>query len=100
MLKIVNWIYIFLENNHLGNIIAEVIIIKTLFTLANPSTIADGRGKFWGLVRSEYDNQFGIYQPSRVSLLEPRQNNLNNPEALSEPCQTSKMECFPKIVKG
>ena len=47
------------------------------------------KGKF--LVWSEYYNQFGIYQPSRISLLEPRQNNLSNPEAYSEPCQASKM---------
>ena len=32
------------------------------------------KGKF--LVWSEYYNRFGIYQPYRVSLLEPRQNNL------------------------
>ena len=37
---------------------------------------------------------------SRVSLLEPGQNNLSNPEAYSEPCQTSKMDCFAKIVNG
>ena len=35
---------------------------------------------------------------SRVSLLEPGQNNLSNPEAYSKPCQTSKMQCFAKIV--
>ena len=28
------------------------------------------------------------------------QNSLSNPEAYSEPCQTSKMECFAKIVNG
>ena len=43
---------------------------------------------------SEYYNQFGIYQRSHVSRLEPLQNNLNNPEAYSEPCQTSEMEFF------
>ena len=32
---------------------------------------------FW----SECCNQFGIYQPSYVSLLEPQENNLSNPEA-------------------
>ena len=37
---------------------------------------------------------------SRVSLLESRQKNLGNPEAHSEPCQTSKMECFAKIVNS
>ena len=35
---------------------------------------------------------------SLVSLLEPRQNNLSNPDAYSELCQTSKMEFFAKIV--
>ena len=37
---------------------------------------------------------------SRVSLLEPWQNNVSNPEAYSEPCRTFKMECFAKIVNG
>ena len=44
---------------------------------------------------------FGIYQSSRVSFplhpvypVYPVQSNLSNPEAYSEPCQTSKMECF------
>ena len=54
------------------------------------------KGKFF--VWSEYYNQFDIYQPSRVSLLKPRQNNLKDPEAYPEPCQTSKMDCFVKIV--
>ena len=53
------------------------------------------KGKFF--VWSEYYNQFGIYQPSRVSLLKPQQNNLSDPEAYPEPCQTSKMDCFKKI---
>ena len=35
-----------------------------------------------------------------VSLLEPWQSNLSNPEINSELCQTSKMECFVKIVSG
>ena len=56
------------------------------------------KGKF--LVWSEYYNQFGIYQPSRVSLLKPWKNNLSDPEAYPEPCQTSKMDCFVKIVNG
>ena len=47
---------------------------------------------------SEYYNQFGIYQPSLVSLLKPRKNNLSDPEAYPEPCQTSKMDCFVKVV--
>ena len=37
---------------------------------------------------------------SLVSLLEPVQNNLSNPEVYSEPCQTSKMDCFAKILNG
>ena len=37
---------------------------------------------------------------SRASLLKPQQNNLSNPEAYSELCQTSKMEWFRKIIKG
>ena len=45
-------------------------------------------------------NQFGMYQPSRVSLLKPQQNNLSDPEAYPEPCQTSKMDCFLEIVNG
>ena len=56
------------------------------------------KGKFF--VWSEYYNQFGIYQPSRVSLLKPWKNNLSDPEAYPEPCQTSKMDCFVKIVNG
>ena len=35
-----------------------------------------------------------------VFFLEPRQNNLSNPEAYSEPCQTSKMKHFLKIVNS
>ena len=34
-----------------------------------------------------------------VYLLEPLQNNLNNPEAYFELCQTSKMGCFAKTFK-
>ena len=42
---------------------------------------------------SEYYNQFGIYQTfSCTPFLEPRQNNLSNPEAYSEFSQTFKME--------
>ena len=41
------------------------------------------------LVWDEYYNQFGIYQPSCVSLLEQQQINLSNPEAYSELCQKS-----------
>ena len=35
-----------------------------------------------------------------VSLCKPWQNNLSNPKAFSEPCQTSKVECFAKRVNG
>ena len=37
---------------------------------------------------------------SRVSLLEPGQNNLSNPEACSEPGHASEMDCFEKKVNG
>ena len=37
---------------------------------------------------------------SHVSLTEPGQNTANDLEAYSEPCQTSKMGCFSKIVSG
>ena len=69
-----------------------------------------------GKVLKEYHYQFGIYfffsnwdspharlniyQPSFVSLQEPQQKNLINPEAYSETCQTSKMKCFAKIVNS
>ena len=54
------------------------------------------RGEFWvntiiSLIYSKY---------SSVSLLESGQNNLGNLEAYSELCQTSKMECFQKIVNS
>ena len=56
------------------------------------------KGKLF--VSSEYYNHLGTYQPSRVSLLKPWQNYLSDPEAYPEPCQTSKMDCFVKIVNG
>ena len=43
---------------------------------------------------------FYICQPSCVSLLKPRQKNLSDPEAYPEPCQTSNMDYFVKIVNG
>ena len=52
------------------------------------------------LVWDECYNQFVIYQPSCVSLIEPQQNNLSNTESYSEPCKTLKIECFGKIVSG
>ena len=51
-------------------------------------------------VLSEDYNQFGIYQPSCVSLLKPQQSNLSDSEAYPEPCQTSNMDCFAKMVNG
>ena len=48
------------------------------------------KGKF--LVWKEYYNQFGIYQPSSISLLEPRKSHLSNPETYLEPCQASNTE--------
>ena len=52
------------------------------------------------LLWSGYYNQLGIYQPFRLSLLEPRQSNLSNPETYSEPCQTSMIKYFAKIGSG
>ena len=49
VLKIVNWIYIFLGSDHRGNCFPDVIIIKTLFALAKPSAIADCQAGFRGL---------------------------------------------------
>ena len=40
------------------------------------------------------------YICSRGSLLEPRQNNLSNPEVYLEPYQTSNMGFLAKIVNG
>ena len=82
--------------------ISNLIVNNFSFTFVNLSSAwmlcfcvwLQNKGK--SLVWSEYYNQFGIYQPSRVSLIEPRQSNLSNPEAYSELCQTSKMECFAK----
>ena len=45
VLKVVNWTYILLQNNYLGNIFVKVITIKTLFALA----IANCQGEFRGL---------------------------------------------------
>ena len=56
------------------------------------------KGKF--LVWIKYYIQYGIYLPSHVTLLRPRQNDLSNAERYLEPCLTFKMECFAKIVNG
>ena len=53
------------------------------------------RGKF--LVWSKQCKRLA-YINIPVYHLEPRQSNLSNPEAYSEHCQTSEMECFAKIV--
>ena len=50
--------------------------------------------------RIRENSRFGIYQPSHISFLEPRQSNLRNPDTYSEPCQTSKIKFFVKIVNG
>ena len=50
-------------------------------------------GKF--VFSSEYYNHT---IPSPTYFLEPRQSNLSNPDAYSAPYQTSKMECFAKVV--
>ena len=41
--------YMLLGNNYPGNVVAEVITKKTLFTLAKPSTIAYYQGESQGL---------------------------------------------------
>ena len=54
------------------------------------------REKFWeNTIISLYCSKY-----SCVSLLEPGQNNLGNPEAHLEPCLTSKMDCFAKIINS
>ena len=52
------------------------------------------------LIWRECYHQFSGNPHSHIFHLELWQNNLSNPEAYSEPCQTSKMECFAKIVNG
>ena len=55
------------------------------------------KGKILSL---EWILQFNLAHIKRspVSLLEPWQNSLSNPQAYLEPCYTSKTEYFPKIV--
>ena len=53
ILKIVNWIYILLRNNHLSNIFDKMIPIKTLFASAKPLVIANCRGEFQGLTNKK-----------------------------------------------
>ena len=43
-------------------------------------------------VWSEHYNKFGLCQLFGVALWEPQQNNVSNPEAYSEPCQTYMMQ--------
>ena len=52
------------------------------------------------LVWDEYYNEFGIYQTFQYIPLRTTKNNLSNPEECSEPCQTSKMESFAKMVNS
>ena len=63
-------------------------------------SLYDFRDKGEILIWREPYDRFGIYHHCRVSLLELWQNYLSNPEAYSEPCQTSKMKCFAEIVNG
>ena len=53
--------YILLRNNHLGNIFAEEITIKVLFTSAKPSAIADCRGEFRRLIESTYISELMLW---------------------------------------
>ena len=52
------------------------------------------RGKFFELTWRECYIQLGMFQSSRVSLLEPWKINLSSPEVYSESCKTSKMVLF------
>ena len=65
-------------------------IIKTSNLIVYHFSLNFGKFSVW----SEYYNQFGMYQPSAKA------RQLSNPEAYSEPFQTSKMEFFAKIVEG
>ena len=52
------------------------------------------------LIWRENYNHFAKYQCSHAFPLEPQQNNFSNSQAYSEPCQTSKMECFEEVVNS
>ena len=62
-----------LGNNHLGNIFAEVITIKTLFASAKPSAITDCRGEFRGLMLPcKHSSNLGAPKTSRLHIYTPR----------------------------
>ena len=54
--------YILLQSNHISNIFAEVITIKTLFAMAKSSTVVDCRSECRGLAEREgiYNQYYGI----------------------------------------
>ena len=56
------------------------------------------REKF--IIWSEYYNHFDIYQPPRVTLLKPRQNNLSNPGGYSGLGQASKVKCLAEVINS
>ena len=58
------------------------------------------RGKIFELTWRECYIQLGTFQRSRVSLLEPWQINLSNPEVYSEPCKKSMMVLFAEKSQG
>ena len=66
VLKIVKWIYILLGSNHLGNIFAEIITIKTLFASEKPSTIANCQGEFRGLVDGIINFKIYLWSTSKA----------------------------------
>ena len=49
VLKIANWIYILLGNNHLSNVFAKVITIKILFSLTKLRWVSRAASVFEGL---------------------------------------------------
>ena len=58
------------------------------------------KGKFFELTWRECYIQLGTSQRSRVSLLEPWQINLSNPEVYLESCKTSKIVLFAEKSQG
>ena len=51
-------------------------------------------------IRIRENSLFGMNTIISLAYIKPRQNNLSDPEAYPEPCQTSKIDCFVKIVNG
>ena len=80
--------------DHFSLTFANLSLAWMLYFHVWPQWLHNNR-KFF--VWSEYFDQFGIYEPSCVSLLETRQSNVSNPEACSDSCQTSEMEYLVKI---